>query len=75
MKSLTNRQELIWLEDELHSGLPINNVLTALTINGAIDVALMSQAFSLICQCFTVLRLHVSKGVMDSVILKTRGKA
>jgi hypothetical protein len=62
MNDLVNRQELIWVEDELHPGLPINNVITALTINGDIDITLLSQAFTLICQRFTALRLHVYKG-------------
>jgi amino acid adenylation domain-containing protein len=59
MNSLTNRQKLIWVEDELHPGLPINNVISGITINGGIDVTLLKQAFAVICQRFTVLRLHV----------------
>ena len=61
MNSLTNRQELIWIEDDLHPGLPINNVISGLTIYGHIEIDLLTESFALICQCFAVLRLQVYK--------------
>lgn len=45
------RQTLLWLDDELHPGVPINNVLTKVEIKGELLVSCFIKAFDeLVCK-------------------------
>jgi len=43
---LTDRQEAIWMEGDIHSGFPLNNVLTRFVIEGSINVDAFEGAFN-----------------------------
>jgi len=43
---LTDRQEAFWMDDEIHSEFPLNNVLTRLVIKGDINVDGFVRAFN-----------------------------
>jgi len=44
---LTPRQRLIWVEETLGHGIPLNNVVTWLKIRGHLDMSAMAKAFDL----------------------------
>tara|TARA_R110001606_G_scaffold395664_2_gene568556 strand:- start:186237 stop:190139 length:3903 start_codon:yes stop_codon:yes gene_type:complete len=51
---LSNRQEALLVDDAIHSGLPVNNVLTRLIIKGAIDSDVFTKAFNHLCSQHTI---------------------
>ena len=66
-RPLTARQRMILIEDELHRGIPCNNVLTRLVIRGPVDPERFSAAYADVCQSFDALRLRVSDGARELV--------
>ena len=42
--SLTARQSLMWIEDQLHPGRPLNNMVTLLALQRPIDVGAFQRA-------------------------------
>jgi len=61
VNELSTRQSLLWLDDELHAGIPINNVLTKQDIKGKLLVSCFTEAFTLLTNDQAVFRTSVSK--------------
>ena len=61
MNKLTDRQLLLWLDDEVHAGVPINNVLLRHEIFGEVDVVCFTQVFSQLCAEQAVFKQGVTK--------------
>ena len=64
---LTDRQEALWIDGDLHPLLPINNVLTRLVIHGTVDTDAFLKAFNRLCDQYFVFSSFVE-------VDKTTGK-
>jgi len=56
---LTDRQRLVWIEDQMHPGVPVNNVLTLLRVHGALDPERFRVAFDAVVAVHPALRTRV----------------
>jgi hypothetical protein len=56
---LTPRQEMIWVEDSLHPGVPVNHVLTRLVVRGELDPQRFAAAFASVVAASDALRMEV----------------
>jgi hypothetical protein len=57
---LTPGQSLLWIEGQLHPGVPLNHMVTRLDISRAIDVEACQRAFSRLVERHDAMRLIVS---------------
>jgi amino acid adenylation domain-containing protein len=47
---ISTRQKALWIEEEIYLHLPVNNVLTRLTIKGPLQIGAFTRAFNRLCQ-------------------------
>ena len=57
--SLTARQSLMWIEDQLHPGQPLNNMVTLLALQRPIDVGAFQRAFARLVERHDAMRMTV----------------
>lgn len=62
----SHRQEAMWIDEDIHLGIPVNNVLTRFIIRGNIDTEAFINAFRFLCSqtpiLGSVVELDKSKG-------------
>ena len=62
---LTYRQDAIWLDEDIHPRIPVNNIITRLIIKGGINKEAFTRAFYQLCIQFPVLRASVELDDLD----------
>ena len=65
---LTPRQSLMWIEDQLHPQIPLNNMISKVEIPLELDVELFKKAFIKIINRHEALRSYISDGSNGAVI-------